>query len=87
MFLGPRFNQFHDITVPGQSREERYSMLRNLRRLGFLDSTEYPTTLDFIESLPHLHQRADVLFAMDIRVYNFLLAGWMKEGTFDFYTY
>ena len=25
------------------------------------------------------------MFAMDIRVYNFLLAGWMKEGSFDFY--
>lgn len=39
----------------------------------------------FHRVLPHLHQRADVFFAMDIRVYIFLLAGWMKEGSFDVY--
>ena len=60
-------------------------MIRKLVEIGFLDTVEYPSAQDFIESLPHLHRRQDVMFAMDIRVYNFLLAGWMKEGSFDFY--
>lgn len=35
-------------------------------------------------SASSLFRRADVFFEKDIRVFNFLLAGWMKEGTFDF---
>ena len=85
VFLGPRYNQFHNITVPGQTLAGRSVMLHRLQQLGFFDDIEYPTVMDFIESLPHLHRREDVLFAKDIRTFNFLLAGWMKEGTFDFY--
>lgn len=84
VFLGPRYRYFHDVQVPGQSRDDRFAMIRQLRSMGFLDGKEYPTTRDFIESLPHLFRRQDIMFAMDIRVFNFLLAGWAKDGTFDY---
>lgn len=59
-------------------------MVKNLRSLGFLDAEAYPTVKDFVESLPHLYIRTDLMFVMDSRVFNFLAEGWAKEGNFDF---
>lgn len=85
VFLGPRYRCFHDVQVPGQSRDDRFAMIRQLRSMGFLDGTAYPTTRDFIESLPHLFRRQDITFAMDIRVFNYVTcSGWAKDGTFDY---
>ena len=61
-------------------------MIARLRKLGFLDGDEYGNIKDFIASLPHLHRRRDLLFVLDINVFNFLLQGWARdpESAFDF---
>ena len=75
VFLEPRYEAFSAVSVPGQSKAERHEMVARLRRLGFLDDEEYITVKDFIVSLSHLHQRQDLLFVLDSKVFNFLLGG------------
>ena len=86
VFLEPRYEAFSAVSVPGQSKAERHEMVARLRRLGFLDDEEYITVKDFIVSLSHLHQRQDLLFVLDSKVFNFLLGGWTRdsESMFDF---
>jgi len=82
---GHMFDIFGDTEIKGQSRSDRWGMVRDLRALGLLDKDAYPTVLDFIESLPHLYRRCDILTVTDARVFQFLVEGWSKEGTFDIY--
>lgn len=79
------FSIFGDIEIKGQSRSDCWGMVRDLRALGLLDKDAYPTVLDFIESLPHLYRRCHILTVTDACVFQSLVEGWSKEGTFDIY--
>ena len=61
-------------------------MARDLRLYGFMDDAEYPTTLDFMLSLPQLYLQWSVLFFVDFRIFNFLVRVWYREcpEEFDF---
>ena len=65
IYLGPRFELFSQIYVGEQSHDGRWDMVKSLRSLGFLDAEAYPTVRDFVESLPHLYVRTDLMFVMD----------------------
>ena len=84
VFLGQRYPVFSRVMVPGQNKEDRFAMVSKLRKFGLLDTKEYTSIKNFMLSLPHLHARNDLLFFMDIRVYNFLVEGWMRDGNYDF---
>lgn len=84
VYLGHKFKIFNDISVKGQSKTDRWHMVRVLRSLGLLDGEAYPTVRDFVDSLVHLYRRTDIISVTDARLFSFLVKGLIKEGSFDF---
>ncbi|CAN0556522.1 unnamed protein product, partial [Laminaria digitata] len=74
---------FRSIQVPGHSRRERKRMACILRKHGLMDKAEYKSIKTFMASLSHLHQRDDILFYMDTRVFSFLVKGWISDTGSD----
>lgn len=74
--------------LPTDDREYRSYMANQLGTLGYGDRHEFKTVQAFVFSLPRLVRTEDLDFVMDSRVWNFLMACWVKDsdrgGRFDF---
>ena len=68
--------------------EYRSYMANHLGALGYGDRQEFKTVQAFVLSLSRLVRTEDLDFVLDSRVWNFLMACWMKDsdrgGRFDF---
>ena len=74
--------------LPTDDREYRSYMTNQLGTLGYGDRQEFKTVQTFVLSLSRLVRTEDLDFVLDSRVWNFLMACWVKGsdrgGRFDF---
>jgi len=81
---GDRSTILKKISIPGQSVYGRRQLAHDLKRLGFLDTSIYPTVFTFLVSLPALYCNSDLLFVLDPKVFNFLCKAWNEEDRDEF---
>ena len=74
-----RVASIYQFKRSGWSKQERDRVAGQLIQHGFNDTVEYPTVRHFIESLPLLYQKEDLILYQDRNVLSYLNYAWIND--------
>ena len=74
-----RVTSIYQLKRSGWSKQETERVAAQLIQHGFNDTVEYPTVRHFIESLPLLYKKEDLILYQDRNVLSYLNYAWIND--------